>query len=390
MRSGSRRRFARRLGAGLLALLASTAYLSPANAYEGRSEWFDFISDLLKRPEGVPVDVPLRKQDQSEPPPSVDSSAPQEALETDQEQTSPPSPPAEIPEPLENAEMPERLERAELSHVYRAVQDVIAEIHILREELGARDFPPETELLEDRAPVHVYVKTLEVLAKVTQIQRRLGIPAGRVVRIPFKEIDAADILVNVEYMRNEVERIKTQTGVQREIVPATLESATTPSLIYQSLADASFLLDTLRGQPLAPVDVYRHLLSVLDEAALIAEKLKVAVELDPPPVKGRKKSIDVAQQLLRATYKVISLQTRLHMDTSRVPTMSLVRVSPSECYDMTNLLLAELVRIKQHLGIDKVRRDRTEQPSGQEFEDVFALVQLMIRNLDRLSEAVAD
>ena len=378
MRSHSRRRIARLSRAGILALLVSTTCLSPVSADDDEGGWFDFITNLLKRPEGAPVDVPLRKQDDSEPPPSsVDSSASREELETEQPST--PSPPAE---------MPERAERADLSHVYRAIRDLTAEIGILREELGAHDSPPEAELLADRAPVHIYVKTLEVLAKVTQTQRRLGIPAGGVVRIPFKEIDAADILVNIEHVLNEIERIKTQMGVQREIVPAALETVNAPSSIYRSLADASFLLDALSGRPLTPVDVYRHAASALDDVALIAGKLDVPLELETLPVEGTKTSIDVAQQLLRAMYKVVNLQTRLHMEASRVPAMNLVGVSLAENYEMINLLLAEMVRIKLHLGIDEVRQARPGPPTGTGLDEVFAVVQLIVRNLDELSGAV--
>ena len=379
MRSDCCRRVAQAFRVGLVVLLASAGCLSPVNAEEDEGGWFDFISDLLERPEGTLVAVPLRKTSPSEQPlPPVDSSP------------SPEEPKTQPPPPPPSTERPERLEDAQLSHVYQAVQHLMAEIHILREELGARDFPPEAELLEDLAPVHVYVKTLEVLTKVTQSQWRLGIVPGSVGPVPFKDIDAADILVNVEYTLNELKRIKAHAGVRREIVPAVLESTITPSLIYRSLADASFLLDALRGRPLTPLDVYRHAASALDEVARVAEKLGVDARLEPPAVEGTKISIDAAQQLLRATYKAISLQTRLGMDASRAPTTSLVRVSPSELYDITNLLLAELMRIKLHLGVDAVRRERREAPTGHGLEDVFALALLMVRNLDRLSEAVSD
>ena len=51
------------------------------------------------------------------------------------------------------------------SHVFQAVQNLIAEIDILREELGVYDYPPEAELQDDRAPVHLYVKTLSFRTK---------------------------------------------------------------------------------------------------------------------------------------------------------------------------------------------------------------------------------
>ena len=287
--------------------------------------------------------------------------------------------------PAERQSEPNR-QSATPSHVFQAVQDLIAEINILREELGVYDYPPEAELQEDRAPVHVFVKTLEVLTKVSGIQRRLGVPAATVGQIPFKKVIPGDVLVNVESILDEVRRIKAQMVIDRQIEPAALVGGKTLSVVYKSLADASFLLDGLRGRPLTPNDVYRNASFVLDEMELIAAKLRVPLELEMPVVDGTKRSIDVAQQVLRATYKMIALQTKLGMDASGVPSLTLVRVTPSEVYDSTNMLLAEMARIKLHLDIN-VLRDDSPDPQGKQPSDVFAVILLIVRNLDLISEA---
>ena len=74
------------------------------------------------------------------------------------------------------------------------------------------------------------------------------------------------------------------------------------------------------------------------------------------------------------------------MDASGVPSLTLVRVTPTEVFDATNMLLAEMARIKLHLGIDVPRDDRGEV-RGKTPNDVFGLVLLMIENLDRISGA---
>ena len=95
---------------------------------------------------------------------------------------------------------------------------------------------------------------------------------------------------------------------------------------------------------------------------------------------------EVAQQVLRATFKMINLQTRLGMDASGVPQITLVRVSPAEVYEATNVLLAEMVRIKAHLDIPLPREEhalsRNKRP-----RDIFAQVLLLIKNLDILAKA---
>ena len=95
---------------------------------------------------------------------------------------------------------------------------------------------------------------------------------------------------------------------------------------------------------------------------------------------------EVAQQVLRATFKVVNLQTRLGMDASGVPQMTLVRVSPAEVFEATNILLAEMVRIKAHLDIDLPRVEHAPSRNKKP-RDVFAQALLLIKNLDTLAKA---
>ena len=272
------------------------------------------------------------------------------------------------------------------SHVYQVTSDLISEIEILREAMGVTVYPVEAELQEDRAPVHVYSKTLEVMEKISAAQRRLGIDPVKVGQIPVKSIIPGDVYRSVQTSLAEVRRIKEQLVIEDQIRRAPLEGGKTPTYVYKHLGDASYLLDGLVGHPVDPNDVYNHIVFLHDEMELIAAKLKVALELDPPVIDQRKRMKEVAQQVLRATFKIINLQTRLGMDASGVPQITLVRVSPAEVYEATNILLAEMVRIKAHLDIPLPRQEhalsRNKRP-----RDVFSQVLLLIRNLDILAKA---
>ena len=205
------------------------------------------------------------------------------------------------------------------SHVYQATSNLISEIDILRDAMGVSVYPIEAEAQEDRAPIHVYAKSLEVLEKISASQKRLGMAPARIAQIPVKDIRAKDVYSSVQNCLVEVRRIKEQLVIEDEIVPAPFEGGKTPSAVYEHLGDASFLLDGLVGHPTDPNDVHTHLVYLHDEMELIAAKLKVALELDPPVVEGKKRMKEVAQQVLRATFKIINLQTRLGMDASGVP-----------------------------------------------------------------------
>ena len=380
MRRGSRNRTARRLGAGVLALAACVACVPVAHAAEDERGWLDAIVDFLTRPEGAPVDVPLRKQaEPGEPAPAV---AP-DAARPEAPETGDAAPPAPAPAP------PERLEGATLADVHRAVEGLVADIETLREASGIHDAPPEAALLEDRAPVHVYVKTLEVWGKVVQAQRRSELPAGPVGRIPPEPVDVPDLLGAVEHVRAALATIVVHAGVEPGAVPAGAQAtAPTPSALYRRLAHASGLLDAPAGGPLTSDDVHRHALAALDEVAAIAERLGVAFDPEPPPAQAGKRPLDVAQQLLRALYKAVHLQARLHMDASRVPAMSLERASSPGNHDMLNQLRAELARIRWHLGIADAPPEQPAPAAGA--GAAFAAVQRIVRTLDRLAEAAPE
>ncbi len=272
------------------------------------------------------------------------------------------------------------------SHVYQATSDLISEIDILRDAMGVTVYPVEAEPAEDRSPIHTYAKSLEVLEKISAAQKRMGMNPAPIGQIPVKEITAKDVYASVQNSLAEVRRMKTQLVIEDAIVPAPLEGGKTASAVYEHLGDASFLMDGLVGHPTDPNDVHTHMVYLHDEMELVAAKLKVALELEPPAVNGRKRMKEVAQQVLRATFKVVNLQTRLGMDASGVPQMSLVRVSPAEVFEATNILLAEMVRIKAHLGIDLPRVEHAPSRNKKP-QDVFAQVLLFIRNVDALAKA---
>ena len=274
------------------------------------------------------------------------------------------------------------------SHVFQATQDLLAEIEILREAMAVADYPGEAEPQEGRAPVHIYAKTLEVMQKVSRVQSKFGIAPSEIGQIPVKAIAAKDVFGNVQVIIGELRKVKSQFVIEEEIQPAPLVGGTTPSFVYKNLGDASFLLDGLVGRPLTPNDVYGNVLRIHDEMELIAAKLGADLELDPPAVNGRKRPKEVAQQMLRATYKVINLQTRLGIEASNVPTLTLVRVTPAENFEVTNIMLAEMARIKLHLDIALPRASRGAERNKTP-TDVFAQVLRMIKNLDALAKEAA-
>ena len=274
---------------------------------------------------------------------------------------------------------------SEPTGVLPATETLLREIRILRRELGVDDFPARSEPQGNRRLVHVYVKSVEVMSKVVAAQRRLGVPESATPGMPGAEVSSGDVLGAVEGILDGVRKIKAQMVIETVAEPAVVSGPQTLAAAYKNLADASVLLDGLVGRGTTPPDVFRSLGAAIEDMNLIAAKQQVTLDVELPAVDGDKESVDVAQQALRAAYKIVLLQGRLGMDASAVPTLTMVRVTPTEAYDLVGVLRAELARIKWHLGINLPSDEGAQLAQVQDSNDVFARMLLVVRNLEQLT-----
>ena len=216
------------------------------------------------------------------------------------------------------------------------------------------------------------------------VQRRFGVPTGSSREMPLTEPSAVDVLASVTDILDGIRAIKTQMIIETEVDPAVLSGFPTLAGVYKNLADSSYLLDGLIGYPLNSGDVFGNTSAIVEELNLIGTKLQVVLDTEMPAVDAPKRTIDIAQQLLRAIYKSVSLQGRLGMEASMVPTLTMVRVTPTETYDLAGLLWTEVARIKWHLGVN-VPVVLDQPPARSDRADLFAQTLLIIRNLDQLT-----
>ncbi len=269
------------------------------------------------------------------------------------------------------------------------VSDILRqEIEILRRELGVDDHPPRAESHANRRPVHVYVKALEVMSKVVAVQRRLGVQESSMPGMPLGQLAPEDVLAAMQNVLAGLRSIKTQMVIESEVETRAMSTPRTLSAAYKNLADSSAMLDGLVGRSLSPGQVFQGVRSVFEDLNLIAAKLQVPLDPSLPEVSDVRESVDAAQQALRAAYKIVLLQTRLGMDASAVPTLTLVRVTPTEAYDLIGILRAEIARIKWHLGINVAAAESGEPVQGKNFGDVFSQMLLVVRSLDLLTAGV--
>ncbi len=275
------------------------------------------------------------------------------------------------------------------SHIYQVTEDIILEIEVLRESIGVDEEPKEPEPQRSKSPIHIYSKGLEVLEKISRAERKLGMFPTQVGEIPLREIKPADALDITKKILLELQSMKEQLYIKDKIENAPIVGGKMYAQVYENLWLASYMLDGLIP-PIKPKDVSRNLQYLQDELRLIATNIGVSIDLDVPKEEGRKRLKEVGQQALLALYKVSDLESRLSgMAAASVPDVTLVRISSSDIYDLTNILLAEMVRIKVHLKIDLPRGSSQPTTGRVKTNEVFAQMRLVVINLEKMIKAIA-
>ena len=303
--------------------------------------------------------------------------------------------PAQAPEPAAAAATSAPAAApATLGDVHAAVRDAIAEIALLRTATGVGAAPAPREgaaAREDVTPAHVHARALEVLGKTARSARRLGMVAAHTSRPPVTGFAPGDLHRAVGAIVGELRRIKRQLVVETAIEPAGADAGATPPSLDAELAHASALLDALVGRPPSLNDVTGCIAQIHDELRAVAAGLGAALPSDAPaPAAAGGDAGDVAQQLLRAAYKAIALQTALGMEASGVPAVALEGATPADALDAATALLGEVLRIRAHLGAGPAppaaRPGEGDGPPG----DAYAGARLAVAQLDAMMRSAGD
>lgn len=268
------------------------------------------------------------------------------------------------------------------SHVYQQTENIVAEIELLRRAMNITAAPRSPGVQVKKMPLHVYAKSLEVLEKIARLERDLGMEVVEVPQIPLKKIAPSDVFGATQNILAELRRLKTQKGIGEEITRARLVQGKTPSDVYENMWRASYMLDGLAGQ-IDPNYVFRNAQYVLSELRLIASEVDIALEqIAPAPLAGKGPK-DVNIEAFKDLHKTVLLERKMKLSPLRVPTFPSGKITPSDVYDTTNMLMAELVRLKIQLGIE-TPRGQLPVPTGKKPSDALAQLQLIGANLDRL------
>lgn len=271
------------------------------------------------------------------------------------------------------------------SHVYQRAEQLVREIQLLRESKGISAQARDPGVQFGKLPLHVFAKAVEVFEKVTALQLLNGLRPAQVPRIETRNISPALVLGLVTEIHSELVKVKRQMGVRATIRMPRLPEGKIPSDVYQNLWKASFALDGLIP-PLTPGHVYRHGNYVLGELRQIAAAMGTTLD-SVPLAKAPDRKVtprDVLVESYKNLYRVGAIERKIGITPFAPPAFPIGKITPSDPFDATSMLLAELVRVKTKLGVTANYQLRP-LPNKKSPADVFVLVTQVGNTLNYLA-----
>ena len=268
------------------------------------------------------------------------------------------------------------------NHVFQAADNIAENIAQIRRAQNINVEPRTPGVQIAKTPLHAYTKALELFEKVTRYQQLLGLSVATIPSLPNKKVTPTDVLALANQISEQLNVINQHLGV-RVTPSAQLPVGKTPSDVYENFWRSSYLMDSLVGA-ISPTFVYRNTQRIETALIAIARKLGKNTNIELPQKVQGKKPIDANIEGFKVLYQLVALEKQLDLPALRVPGFPAGKISPSDVYDTTNNIIAELTRINVKLGLPAVAPANLSSEKITPNEVIF-----QFKKIQRLLEQVA-
>jgi hypothetical protein len=231
-----------------------------------------------------------------------------------------------------------KLEEVRPAHCYGRAQRLLAEVGLVRDELGrGEDHRPGFEA-GDAPPRACYFAALAVWNQVERLAAEIGVGGGRLVipPAPAGAILPGHVLEMIHGVLARVEEIKARLGVVERVPEPALELEREPGDVLATLVKVSRQVALLLERPFAPGDVF----TVVALASTYATRLGGTPE--PMAFERRKQPRHCYARLL-ACHHVVAERIRGRGEKAMMLKGVPSDVVPGDCYDLAHLVLCEVV-----------------------------------------------
>ncbi len=247
--------------------------------------------------------------------------------------------------------------------VYLQLLQVKADINLLKQHFNIQEEITTENLEVQLLPRHTWQKSYEVLFKLNLLRQKLNLPVMAVPSwAPTVEVSSLHVYEQICRIRLELDLLKTYLNIPSpspsppDSAPVMTNSAKPDQTItdnFNLLNYLSYQLDPLNGTNFNPTTVFGQAMRIFADVNTLITELEIKDDTIPAAQKidaQPEDSFAAALQLLREIKRV---QNLAHIETVDIYAFKLTKtkITPTEVFALTGIILAELQTLKAHLGL---------------------------------------
>ncbi len=276
------------------------------------------------------------------------------------------------------------------AHVYACVDQIRADIDLIRFEMGRPRSKRPDLMVSSVAPREVYFLALSLFKKAN----RLGFQQTRTHAdpppTPTGEPQPADVLDVVQAALGRVRAVKEDIGITASTAALPVDPSKQPTDVFKSITQVNRQLNLLLDRRFSPSDVYQEVTLAIGYAARLLSCFPGDRIPDTPAREHGKRPQDVYRLLIRCLRIVEAIAQNSGLRIARLETTEedVEGASPSDVYDIAALLVAELAYLFRQAG--DLETPRPTYYPGRKFPShVYQRVRLLELQLKELEAQVA-
>lgn len=275
------------------------------------------------------------------------------------------------------------------AHVYQAVEQLSANINLIREVMGRPETTTDPWVVIDAQPRHVFYQALTLLRKANRLAEELDAAERAAPQTLLEEeIVPADVLGVVNLAGAQIDAVRGELGMSYGAETRDLDPTREPRDVLREIVQASRQLNFLLDRQFKPEDVYGRLeLAATYVAGALTEDESTPVYGELPPFEPGKVPADVYRRVLECLELATVIGEKRGVSVLKLNLRRELRrrdIVPADVYDLATTLLSELAYLTLVLNARDVEAPPIERPRHVFPSHVYRMAGMLQDELARL------
>ncbi|MBF0264204.1 MAG: hypothetical protein HQL46_02965 [Gammaproteobacteria bacterium] len=279
-----------------------------------------------------------------------------------------------------------------LNNSYDKAETVLREVRLIKKHFGITKKPYPKVIKTRLLTRHTRARAYELYAKlnILRVKNNLGIIEPPNME-PTTELNPIYTYAQLDRLLAEIGILKLHLGIKEKVLPVEQTSSRTATDSYNLLGLISAELDTINGEAFTPSHVFAEAMRIYEDLDAILLRLGIDDSTTPPRKRVDDKPIDTYKIAIKQLNAIKSIQAGIGMTSIDYFAFERQDVTPSDVYEITQIILSEIQVIKAYIGLNHEITRGAKYYTGKMPSDVSQLMRWLYKkirliNLQRITE----